>query len=67
MMAETSYQRRKQEVQFYRQCCDELEQIVKSLQARLKVHQLPYSLPFLGRKRTDFLTPYNTHTWDGSL
>jgi len=56
----TSYQRRKREIEYLKQCISELEDITKDLADQLKKNRI--QIPLLGSKGItgdDFITQYN--------
>jgi len=59
----TSYQRRKQDIEFQEQCIVELENISIALSKQLKVNNITPKLPLGGSRgiaSDDYLTDYNS-------
>lgn len=62
----TSYQRRLQDIAYYWQCCNELEEMVLALIRQLKAKGLRPKFPLgKGVEGDHLLTPYNTGEWPG--
>lgn len=56
----TSYQRRKREIRFYKQCVRDLEIIIDGLLKQMKEHDLPLFVPLgNGLEGDEPITPYN--------
>jgi hypothetical protein len=55
----TSYQRRKRDIAYYRQCIRELEDITVTLARMINKNGLKIPLLGSGINGDDFLTPYN--------
>lgn len=55
----TSYQRRKRDIAYYRQCVSELEDITRTLARVINKNGLQIPLMGHGVEGDDWLTPYN--------
>lgn len=56
----TSYQKRKQEILYYKQCVEDLKYITRELISKLEAHNIPLNLISISITGDTLLTPYNT-------
>lgn len=63
----TSYQRRKQDIVYYKQCIGELEEIAKTLAEQLRRNNIKIPLIGKGIGPNTILTPYNMGEFNSTL